>query len=177
MTGTLTAWAMRDSTPDAYAIAPGRSASADDFVSSIPFEAERVGAAAVYCADGRYGDQMDEFLHLGLGLPRYDRVAVPGGAACLADHLPAMRERSALERQLRFLIEAHELRRVVLIAHQDCGFYKTVRWRAASLETQQAADLSLAARRIRDYVSGLEVEGYIAKRVAGRVRFERVGPT
>src|SRR4051812_44179087 len=159
---------MRDFTADA-GIDPGHVAAHDGYVSSIPFEAERVGAAAVYCADGRFGDQMDEFLHLGLGLPRYDRVAVPGGAACLADHLQAMRERSALERQLRFLIEAHELRRVVLIAHQDCGFYKTVRWRARSLEEQQSADLALAARRIADYVRGVEVEAYIAKRVEGCV--------
>jgi hypothetical protein len=144
------------------------------FVSSIPFDAERVGAAAVYCADGRYGDQMDEFLHLGLGLPRYDRVAVPGGAACLADHIQAMRERSALERQLRFLIEAHELTRVVLIAHQDCGFYKTVRWKAESLEKQQFADLTRAAERIREYACDLEVDAYIARRVGGRVRFDPV---
>ena len=54
------------------------------FVSQTPFDHQRIGAAAVYCSDGRYGEQMDEFLHQGLGLPRYDRVAVPGGAACLA---------------------------------------------------------------------------------------------
>ena len=147
---------------------------ASAFISSVPFEAERVGAAAVYCADGRYGDQMDEFLHLGLGLPRYDRVAVPGGSACLAEHIQAMRERSALDRQLRFLIEAHDLKRVVLIAHQDCGFYKTVRWKAKTLEQQQFIDLKQAAEKVRAYVAGLEVEAYIAKRKGGKVRFEAV---
>src|SRR3954462_7486701 len=91
------------------------------FTSPIAFEHERIGAAAVYCSDGRYGEQMDDFLHNGLGLPRYDRVAIPGGAASLAGHMLAMRERSALERQLQFLIEGHLLTRVVLIAHQDCG--------------------------------------------------------
>ena len=39
-----------------------------------------LGAAAVYCSDGRYGEHMDDFLHNCLGLPRYDRVAIPGGA-------------------------------------------------------------------------------------------------
>jgi hypothetical protein len=151
------------------------AATTPAFVSTVPFEAERVGAAAVYCADGRYGDQMDEFLHHGLGLPRYDRVAVPGGAACLADHVQAMRERSALERQLRFLIEAHELDRVVLIAHQDCGFYKSIRWRAPSLEAQQFADLARAADKVREYARGLAVDAYIAKRTPdGRVRFDPV---
>src|SRR4029078_11038783 len=90
-------------------------AKALPYISAVPFEHERIGAAAVYCSDGRYGDQMDEFLHECLGLPRYDRVAVPGGAACLAGHLLAMRERSALDRQLKFLVEGHALTRVVLI--------------------------------------------------------------
>src|SRR5947209_995720 len=120
------------------------------FTSPIAFEHARIGAAAVYCSDGRYGEQMDDFLHNSLKLPRYDRVAIPGGAAALAGHMPAMRERSALERQLRFLIEAHELTRVVLIAHQDCGFYKhnvhPYKLRQTSLEEFQFADLAKAAQ-------------------------------
>ena len=144
------------------------------FTSSHPFDADRVGAAAVYCSDGRYGEQMDEFLHAALGLPCYDRLAVPGGAACLASHIVAMREEGALDRQLRFLIEGHALRRVVLIAHQDCGFYKRIRLRAASLEAQQAEDLAKSARRIREYAAGLEVDAYFARKVEGRVRFEPV---
>jgi hypothetical protein len=160
------------------------SASADDphlrraaeatFVSDIPFEAERIGAAAVYCSDGRYGDQIDEFLHAGLGFPRYDRVAVPGGPASLADHMIVMRERAALERQVKFLVEAHELRRVVLIAHQDCAFYRLVRVRAGSLEQQQVDDLARAAGRIREFAPGVAVDAYFALKMAGRVWFEPV---
>jgi hypothetical protein len=144
------------------------------FVSDLPFDTERIGAAAVYCSDGRYGDQIDEFLHRGLGLPRYDRVAVPGGAAALAEHMVAMRERAALERQVKFLVEAHGLRRVVLIAHQDCAFYGLVRIRSGSLEQQQVEDLSRAADRIRGFAPGLAVDGYFALKVAGRVWFEPV---
>ena len=153
--------------------APERAPQAT-FVSDIPFEAERIGAAAVYCSDGRYGDQIDEFLHAGLGFPRYDRVAVPGGAAALADHMIVMRERAALERQVKFLVEAHALRRVVLIAHQDCAFYHLVRIRAGSLEQQQVEDLARAADRIRGFAPGLAVDGYFALKMAGRVWFEPV---
>ena len=85
----------------------------DLYTATLPFDAIRVGAAAIYCADGRYGEQVDQCLHEGLGLPRYDRVAVPGGAGCLAGH--ATYERAALERQLRFLIEAHALTRISLL--------------------------------------------------------------
>lgn len=143
------------------------------FVSDVPFEAERIGAAAVYCSDGRFGDQIDEFLHSGLGFPRYDRVAVPGGPASLADHMIAMRERAALERQVRFLVEAHELHRLILIAHQDCAFYRLVRLRG-SLEQQQVDDLARAADRIRGYAPHVGIEAYFALKMTGRVWFEPV---
>ena len=157
--------------PPASAVAP--VAAPAIYTATLPFDARRVGAAAVYCSDGRYGEQMDQFLHEGLGLPRYDRVAIPGGAACLAGH--AMFERSALERQLRFLIEAHALTRIVLIAHHDCGFYKHhVRLRAGrSIAEQQFLDLSKSAEQIRQWCPGVEVEAYYANPAEGRVTFDR----
>src|SRR5215813_8811973 len=93
------------------------------YESSIPFDPERIRAAAIYCSDGRYGEQFDDFLHHALKLPRYDRVAVPGGAGCLAGHFAAYREEEAVLGQIRFLVETHALGRVVLIAHESCGFY------------------------------------------------------
>ena len=143
------------------------------YTATLPFDTDRIGAAAVYCSDGRYGEQMDQFLHEALELPRYDRVAVPGGAGCLAGH--ATYERSALERQLRFLIEAHALTRVVLIAHHDCGFYKhRVRLPAGrSIPEQQAIDLKKAADEIRFWCPGVEVEAYFANPAGGRVTFDR----
>jgi hypothetical protein len=148
------------------------------YVSTVPFEHERIGAAAVYCSDGRYGEQMDEFLHHGLGLPHYDRVAIPGGAACLAGHLLAMRERGALDRQLKFLVEGHGLERIVLIAHNDCGFYRhnvhPHKLRNVLLEELQAADLATVAAMLRDWNRMLEVDAYFARRVEGRVQFEPI---
>src|SRR5437667_8415425 len=76
------------------------------FESRIPFAAKRIGAAALYCSDGRFGEAMDEFLHEGLELPRYDRLAVPGGAGCLAGHFASWREDEGVGLQLRFLVES-----------------------------------------------------------------------
>src|SRR5215218_73314 len=130
------------------------------YASRTAFDERRVGAAAVYCSDGRFGDPMDEFLHAGLGLPRYDRVAVPGGAACLAGHGGAYHEGQALQRQLDFLIREHGLRRVVLIAHDGCAFYKDVWTGGRTVERQQAADLAKAADHIRLWHPGVEVAAY-----------------
>ena len=112
------------------------------YESPVRFHESRIRAAAVYCSDGRFGEHVDDFLHNALKLPRYDRLAVPGGAACLAGHFLAFREEEGLIEQLRFLIKVHGLERVVLVAHQDCAFY-TERLHVSPLkiETQQQEDM------------------------------------
>ena len=105
------------------------------FESSVRFESSRIHAVAVYCSDGRFGEQVDELLHAGLGLPRYDRLAVPGGAACLARHFETFREEDGVIEQLRFLLTVHRVQRVVLIAHEGCAFYSE-RLRVLTLATR-----------------------------------------
>jgi hypothetical protein len=145
------------------------------YQSRSTFETHRIGAAAVYCSDGRYGEAMDEFLHEGLGLPRYDRVALPGGAACLGSHIAVWREAEVVSGELRFLIQSHELTRVILIAHEDCGFYrKRLGIPADEVERVQRADLHKAAARLRALAAGLEVECHFARRREEQVAFEAV---
>lgn len=149
------------------------SNEASIFRSSIPFTPERIGAAAIYCSDGRYNEQFDEFLHQQLGLPRYDRVVVPGGAACLAGDISAWRDEEAVAEQLRFLIVSHQLDRVVLIAHKGCGFYlKRLHVPEGKVRERQIEDLAKAAERIRLLASRVRVEGYVAGVEDGVVTFE-----
>ena len=143
------------------------------YTSRQPFDDRRIGAAAVYCSDGRFGEQMDEFLHLSLKLPRYDRVAIPGGAACLAGHSTAFWQKTALERELNFLIQAHNLTRIVLIAHDTCGFYKNIWTDHSNIETQQSQDLKTAADLIKLANPQVEIEAYFARKFQGQVIFEK----
>jgi hypothetical protein len=146
------------------------------FESSVKYDADRIQAAAVYCSDGRFGDQFDELMHTALGLPRYDRLAVPGGAACLARHFAIYREEDGVSEQLRFLVKVHELERVVLIAHQDCAFY-THRLQISSLqrETQQREDLQKAVERVRSIGPSLAIDTFFAhKKRNGTIHFEAI---
>lgn len=143
--------------------------------SSIPYDARRIHAAAVYCSDGRVGEQFDEFLQLGLGLPRYDRVALPGGPACLAGHEQAHLEERGVVDELMFLVDVHKLSRVILIAHQGCAFYTNrLKLEEPRLELVQRADLVRAAAYVHR-VTGLErIEGYFARIREGGVEFESI---
>ncbi len=145
------------------------------FASDLPFEQARVGAVAVYGSDGRFGEQFDDFLYGGLGLPRYDRLAVPGGAACLAGHFAAYRDGDTLASQLEFLIGVHGLRRVILIAHEGCAFYtERLGISPIDLVTRQHEDLLKATERVHGLHAELVVETYFARFDDGHVSFERV---
>jgi carbonic anhydrase-like protein len=143
------------------------------YESPTPYEQARIHAAAIYCSDGRVGEQIDGFLQEGLGLPRYDRLAVPGGPACLSGSLATFLEGRALEEALRFLIRVHDLRRVVLIAHEGCAYYRV--WLAvpeASIATAQRQDLEKALLAVRKLSDGLRVEAFFARPAGARIRFE-----
>lgn len=146
------------------------------FVSSVPYDQERIYAAAVYCSDGRLGDHVDEFLHQGLGLPRYDRVACPGGPVALAGRLSAYWETRGVEEQLKFLTQVHEIDRVVLIAHRDCAYYShCLSCRPEEAEAEQKEDLQKALWAVRRIVPGINVERYYARIIDREVVFEPCG--
>lgn len=146
-----------------------------NYESRIQYEAHRIHAAAIYCSDGRLGEHFDDFLQNGLSLPRYDRVALPGGPACLAGHPEATLEEQGVADELKFLTEVHKLRRVVLITHQACAFYAArMALKEPRLELVQRADLVRAAAEVHR-VTGLDrIEGYFARHVENRVVFEPV---
>lgn len=145
------------------------------FRSALPYDRKRMQAGAIYCSDGRVGEHFDDFLQNGLSLPRYDRIALPGGPACLAGHPQAHVEEQGVVDELKFLVEAHQLRRIVLIAHERCAFY-TGRLGLSDqrLELLQRADLVRAASFV-ERVTGIKaVEGYFARHCNGAIVFERV---
>ena len=115
------------------------------------------------------------FLQNGLGLPRYDRLALPGGPGTLAGYAEARLEQEGLVDELKFLIDAHGLTRVVLIQHQGCAFY-TAHLRVApkQMEMLQRADLVRAAYFIRHTTSLDNVEAYFARRTEQHIVFEPV---
>ena len=90
-------------------------------------------ALVVACSDSRFLEELQGFLHLELGLARYDRFYVPGGGGALAaDGLNTQRAEQ-LRQECRFLIMAHEIEDLFLVFHgpaEDgpveslCGDYK-----------------------------------------------------
>lgn len=120
----------------------------------------------VHCSDHRIQAGIYEFLNKGLNLEEnYDLLVVPGGPQCLAlvEYLPKFAW--AGRRWLNFLKDAHELRRMILIAHQDCGWYKELPFHLHSSSEprlRQEEDLRRVRQTLTQEFPELRVELYYA---------------
>src|SRR5687767_13492314 len=135
------------------------------FRSGYTWNPERIRALALYCSDGRWGEAFDEFCHRHLEIPRYDRLAVPGGPAWIAAPPEGAAQLQATHIQLDFLVQVHELERIVLITHFGCAWYSDRLQRPPrECLPEQADDVQATARILQGWYPALRVEAYLAMR-------------
>jgi hypothetical protein len=145
------------------------------FTSMERWHHERIGALALYCSDGRWGEAFDEFCHKHLLIPRYDRWAVPGGPAWLAASNDSGDFYKTAREQLDFLVQVHELQQIVLITHHGCAYYghrlqKTPR----ECLPAQRADVRSATTTLRRWYPDIRVDAYLAMRSGSLLSFHRL---
>lgn len=143
------------------------------YISPTPYHDARIYAAAMYCSDGRIGDQVDEFLHHGIGFPRYDRLVCPGGPVALSGRLLALWDARGVEEQFRFLVEVHDIKTLVLVAHEGCAYYAhRLRVPPERMESEQREDFKKAAEAVRKLAPGVAVQCYFARHRGPALGFE-----
>jgi hypothetical protein len=160
-----------DEAPSAQAVphdsrvALGPDLPLEVFTSTEPWRPERLHAVALYCSDGRWGKAFDEFCHRHLQIPHYDRLAIPGGPAWLAARDDREDFGQSARDQLDFLVQVHQLDRIVLVTHFGCAIY-TERLKRPPEEclAEQFDDVRLAAGALASWYPGMRVEGYLAMR-------------
>ena len=151
----------------------------DAYRPSAKLHAGQADTLVVHCSDHRIQAAVQEFLNNSLKLNgSYDALAIPGGpqALTLVEYLPKLSW--ALGKWLRFLVDAHELKRIVLIAHQDCGWYKQLPFHlfgSSEPRTQQEDDLRRARRSLASNFPQVGVElYYLVWDASDRVSIETV---
>jgi hypothetical protein len=126
---------------------------------------DRIGALALYCSDGRWGEAFDEFCHRHLHIPRYDRWAVPGGPAWLVSNGNDSTLQQAAHSQLDFLVSAHDLEQIVLITHYGCAYYGNRIGRPPDdCLPVQLKEVGAASAVLRKWFPKLDVTAYLAMR-------------
>jgi hypothetical protein len=145
------------------------------FTSGEAWNPDRIRALAIYCSDGRWGEAFDEFCHRHLLIPRYDRLALPGGPAWLVAEGVRQAGSRTIHGQLDFLVRAHGLERIVLIAHYGCAYYaELLSQDADGCLPSQIEETLKAVETLTKWFPGLRVEAYLAMRSGTCLSFNRL---
>lgn len=120
-------------------------------------------ALALWCSDGRFTRAVEELLS-SLGQPRLDTMTFPGGPALLEMSSSSLTSVDNTREAASFLIKAHAIKEVVLVAHEGCGYYRA-RYKYESpeaMQRRQLADLRSAARWVSGTHSGVVARCFFA---------------
>jgi hypothetical protein len=122
-------------------------------------------AAVIHCSDHRFQAGFREFLTEGLKLRSYALLAVPGGGhfAAVENFLPKFAKVGV--QNLKFLIKRSGARRVILIGHDDCLFFRDqlqYLFTESELNQKQIANLKRARAALSEHFPTARVELYFA---------------
>lgn len=153
-----------------------RQAPAQAYVAATPFSAERPETLVVYCSDGRWHAQIEEFVCAHCS-QRADVYAVPGGPAGFNLWHSTPNEAKVAEQAIRFLREHHQLESEWLIAHEGCAYYRAKYGPLAArfIRQRQLEDLDRARDAIILWYPDLIVHNVYAFLDSGRVAFDQLG--
>jgi hypothetical protein len=144
------------------------------YTSRIPWANQFSETLLIACSDGRFEVQLDNYCKEYLGLGSCDRFLVPGGIAglqILSEFFYADRERITL------LVTHHAIRKIICMAHEDCGYYRNRYPGVDDLSPRQLEDLRTAGESLRYWFGGVSVELVYARVTQDRrVQFVRVTP-
>lgn len=162
------------------------------YKSQTPFVEKGSTTLIITCSSNTFYPYMREFLEKYLQLPEgtYDYLSVPGGPQflMLTEYLPKFAW--AGQRWVKFLIEKHHLKKVILFTHEDCAWYHDERMvpaflqkfgigasgsSTASVKEKQREDLKKMVESIHELVSPIAVDAYYAeKETDGTMGFVKV---
>jgi len=135
---------------------------------------DRPHTLVIACSDGRLQEQTDEFLHRKLFLTQFDRFYIPGGGGALASSGRDFIRAQQLRRECAYLIQLHEVSRVILMFHgpaEDgpadavCADYRRkLSWASPSLVAdRQRVDALELIEISREWAGDADVSAYLCE--------------
>ena len=119
----------------------------------------------IHCSDHRFQPGFREFLLEGLGLSSYALLAIPGGGhfSSMGDFLPKFAKVGM--QSLKFLVRRSGANRIILIAHDDCLYFKEILqffFTEPDVNGKQIANLKRARGVLLEWFPRARVELYFA---------------
>jgi len=150
--------------------------SEDEFTSSIPLNESKADTLVIHCSDHRFQEHFNEFISKCLST-KPDVLVIPGGPQVLIAASYIEKFEWVGRRWVKFLRDNHNLRRIVCIAHEDCGWYKNITIGNITipiLKERQISDLRKIRETLKEMFPKVEVDLWYAEKKGDRVKFSKV---
>jgi hypothetical protein len=128
----------------------------------------------IHCVDHRFQEAFKEFITKEMGIAVFNPVVIAGGAFAIgSEHLARF---GYIWDQIDYFITEGGARRVVLINHDDCRWYKRENpdLETSDLKEKGKADLLRAAINIKEKYPGIEVVSVWAELSGDSIRFNKI---
>jgi len=142
---------------------------------AMKFDDTHPEALVIQCSDGRYTPIVAELMRSN-GIERYDVMAMPGGPALLDMASASILQSEACKNGTSFLVKGHGIKKIWLLAHAGCGFYKNALngMPSQSIIDRQNNDLQRAANWLRTINPALIVAATYIEHSNGLAIFRNV---
>lgn len=147
-----------------------------EYRCSIPWDDKRrTGTLVIQCSAYDIRPYFAEFIEKHLELKEYDLLALPGGVQILTFAHILTKVRGFFHRVVKFLVKHHDVKKIIILGHEDCAWYKDYRFGPiqVDLKSRQLTDLADVAENLCQ-VMGVAVEIYFANIHNGEVTFTRM---
>lgn len=131
------------------------------------FENYFSGNLVVFCSDERFVKATLELLKE-IGLSRFDLMVLPGGPLFIKENDPNLISR------INTLIELHKVKDIVLVSHEDCGYYKKIypNLNSTKVKDLQINDLKEITQKLNR--KNINAQAYYAHIRDGKIVFEKI---
>jgi hypothetical protein len=137
-------------------------------MTKYKYNEEFSGRLAVICSDERFVGPTLKFLDEELKIESCDLIILPGGPEFIFNG-----EAEFLNR-MDLLVKAHGIKEIILISHEDCGYYNKCFSGSAkdTIDKKILDDLKAAVKKLEELYPGSSVRGYYCEiNVPGTAKF------
>jgi hypothetical protein len=140
----------------------------DSFRIQRPFQPKHPSTLAVYCSDGRFTQAVEELA----GEP-VDTICLPGGPGLLDSWTSSVLDAQLVFQAADFLMVKHASLKVILVAHEGCGYYREhyPDMDEKARQARQIADLAEAVAKLQKGRAHVKVRAYFAAVEASGIVF------
>jgi len=134
-------------------------------------------ALVIHCSDPRFQTAFRRFVTEELGVKNYAPLVLGGSIHAFGEQTFLPKNFKVLWEQIKFVIKNRDIRRVIIINHEDCLWYRSMSGFYSRVKdpSKGRSDLGLTARHLLQDFAGITVESYWAALEGDTVTFHRTG--